>query len=64
MQNGIAERFMRTLKDEHADFSDAKRPIADWLEVDHNTQRIHSALDYATPLEFEMASLNTSSLSV
>jgi transposase InsO family protein len=70
MQNGIAERFMRTLKDEYvdyadyADFADAKRQIADWLEVEYNTQRIHSALDYATPLEFEMASLNTSSLSV
>jgi putative transposase len=60
-QNGIAERFMRTLKDEHidyadyADFQDAHRQIAYWLEVEYNTQRIHSALHYATPAEFEMS---------
>jgi transposase InsO family protein len=60
-QNGIAERFMRTFKDEHVDyadytdFPDAQRQIAYWLEVEYNTQRIHSALDYATPAEFETA---------
>jgi len=58
-QNGIAERFMRTLKDEHvdyadyADFTDAQRQIAHWLEFEYNTQRIHSSLNYATPAEFE-----------
>lgn len=70
MQNGIAERFMRTLKEEHvdyadyADFSNAMRQLALWLEVEYNTQRIHSALDYATPTEFEMAASNSPSLSV
>ncbi len=70
MQNGIAERFMRTLKEEHvdyadyADFSDAMRQIAQWLEVEYNTQRIHSALHYATPAEFEMAAPIGPSLSV
>jgi putative transposase len=69
MQNGIAERFMRTLKDEHvdfadyADFPDAFRQIAYWLEVEYNTQRIHSALHYATPAEFEGAAHATASLS-
>src|SRR5258708_31113687 len=61
-QNGIAERFMRTLKDEHvdyADFPDALRQIAHWLEVEYNTQRIHSSLNYATPLEFETAALGS-----
>ena len=64
-QNGIAERFMRTLKEAHvdyadyADFPDAMRPITDWLEVEYNTQRIHSALDYATPAEFEIAALGS-----
>jgi transposase InsO family protein len=63
MQNGIAERFMRTLKDEHVDyadytnFPDAMRQIALWLEVEYNTQRIHSALHYATPAAFETAAL-------
>jgi putative transposase len=61
MQNGIAERFMRTLKDEHvadadyAGFDDALRQIAHWLTVVYNTQRIHSALRYATPAEAEAA---------
>ena len=63
MQNGIAERFMRTLKEEHVDyadytdFPDALRQIAHWLAVEYNTQRIHSALHYATPAEFETAAL-------
>ncbi len=63
MQNGIAERFMRTLKDEHVDFADyadfsgAFRQIAHWLEVEYNTQPIHSTLHYATPAEFEGATL-------
>jgi len=60
-QNGIPERFMRTLKEEHvdfadyADFPDTMRQIAYWLEVESNTQPIHSALDYATPAEVEAA---------
>lgn len=68
-QNGIAERFMRTLKDEHvdyadyADFQDAMRQVAYWLVVEYNTQRIHSALDYATPAEFEMSAHKNTSLS-
>ena len=68
-QNGIAERFMRTLKDEHVDyadytdFQDAVRQIAHWLQVEYNTQRIHSALDYATPAEFVMSAHKSTSLS-
>jgi transposase InsO family protein len=68
-QNGIAERFMRTLKDEHvdyadyADFQDAFNQIAYWLEVEYNTLRIHSALDYATPAEFEMSPHGRTALS-
>ncbi len=60
-QNGIAQRFMPTLKDEHvdyadyADFQDAHQQIAHWLEVEYNTLRIHSSLNYATPAEFELA---------
>lgn len=60
-ENGIAERFIRTLKEEHVDYSDyrdfddAFRQLAHWLEVEYMTERIHSSLDYLTPAEFEAA---------
>lgn len=59
MENGIVERFMRTFKEEHIDyteyndFTDAITQIAYWMEVEYMTKRIHSALDYLTPAEFE-----------
>jgi putative transposase len=62
-QNGLAERFIRTLKEEHVDyteytgFDDAFRQIGHWLEVTYMTERIHQALGYLTPAEFEMAAL-------
>lgn len=60
-QNGIANRFMRTLKEEHVDyrdyedFDDAQRQLQHWLEVTYMTERLHQALDYLTPAEFELA---------
>ena len=63
-QNAMAERFIRTFKEEHLDFADydsfddAMAQIRQWLEVTYNTQRIHSALDYLTPAEFEAACLD------
>jgi putative transposase len=57
--NALVERFMRTLKEEHIDYSeyahfaDASQQLTHWLEVDYMTERIHSALDYLTPAEFE-----------
>lgn len=62
-QNGLVERFIRTLKEEHVayaeyhDFGDALVQIAQWLEVEYMTEGILSALDYATPVEFERAAL-------
>lgn len=59
MENGIVERFIRTFKEEHidyteyTDFTDAIAQIANWLEVEYMTERIHSALAYLTPAEFE-----------
>jgi transposase InsO family protein len=60
-QNGLVERFMRTLKEEHVDYSeyrdfdDAFGQITHWLEVVYMRERIHQALDYLTPVEFEIA---------
>lgn len=60
-QNAYAERFMRTFKEEHfdyteyADFDDAYRQIEHWIEVEYTVERIHSSLDYLTPAEFEAA---------
>jgi transposase InsO family protein len=58
-QNGLAERFMRTIKEELVDyadwkdFDDAQADIQRWLEVEYNLCRIHSALNYATPAEMD-----------
>lgn len=64
-QNGLVERFMRTVKEEHIDyteyhdFEDAYRQLKHWLEVTYMTERVHQSLGYVTPAEFEMAALAT-----
>jgi putative transposase len=58
-ENGYAERLMRTIKEEEVDlseyhdFADAHRQIMRFLDDVYNIKRIHSALAYLTPLEFE-----------
>jgi putative transposase len=60
-ENGFAERFMRTLKEEevdlteYRDFPDARSQIGHFIETIYNRKRIHSALGYLTPVEFELA---------
>jgi putative transposase len=60
-ENGFAERFMRTIKEEevdlseYQDFADAQQQIGFFIEAVYNHKRIHSALDYLTPVEFELA---------
>ena len=60
-ENGYAERFMRTIKEEEVDLSeyldldDARRQIGRFIEDVYMTKRIHSALGYLTPAEFETA---------
>jgi len=58
-ENGYAERLMRTIKEEEVDlseyhdFADAHRQIRRFLDDVYNVKRIHSALGYLTPMEFE-----------
>jgi transposase InsO family protein len=60
--NARAERFMRTLKEEevygadYRDLEDARSRIGEFLEQVYNRRRLHSALRYLTPEEFEQAS--------
>lgn len=57
--NGYAERLMRTIKEEAVDLSeycdywDAYRQLGHFLEEVYTCKRIHSALGYLTPVEFE-----------
>jgi len=58
-ENGYAERLMRTIKEEEVELSeyndldDAREQIGQFLEDVYMTKRIHSALGYVTPVEFE-----------
>ena len=58
-ENGYAERLMRTIKEEEVELSeyndldDARQQIGQFLEDVYMTKRIHSALGYVTPAEFE-----------
>ena len=57
--NAKAESFMKTLKQEevyaraYADIDDARRHIGAFIETVYNATRLHSALGYKPPAEFE-----------
>jgi transposase InsO family protein len=57
--NAKAESFMKTLKAEevngkaYATLDHARRDIGRFIETVYNTQRLHSALGYKPPVEFE-----------
>jgi len=57
--NAWAESFMKTLKSEEVDgrryrnFDHATSMIGSFIEETYNEQRLHSALDYLSPVEFE-----------
>lgn len=63
--NATCESFMKTLKyeevyrQEYRDMADARRSIEQFLEKIYNGKRLHSALGYLPPVEFER-SLSTS----
>jgi putative transposase len=57
--NAACESFMKTLKqeevyrNEYRDFHDARSSIGEFLERIYNQKRLHSALGYLPPAEFE-----------
>lgn len=59
-ENAFAESFMKTLKAnevhlyEYETFIDVLERVPEFLEQVYNRQRLHSALGYLTPEEFEM----------
>lgn len=58
--NAVAESFFKTLKKEEVYLSDyqtpeeARRQIRRFINQVYNTERLHSALGYTTPTEFEL----------
>lgn len=63
--NAKAESFMKTLKTEELNartfkgIDDARVRIDDFIANTYNTERLHSALGYRSPLEFETAFAQT-----
>jgi len=57
--NALAESFIKTLKyeevhlDEYLDLADAEASIRAFIEIVYNCKRLHSALGYLPPVEFE-----------
>ncbi len=57
--NAACESFMKTLKyeevyrNEYRDFHDAQKSIDEFLDRVYNQKRLHSALGYVSPAEFE-----------
>jgi transposase InsO family protein len=58
-ENAACESFMKTLKceevyrTEYRNVTDARARIGEFLEKVYNEKRLHSALDYRSPVQFE-----------
>jgi len=68
--NAWAESFMKTLKSEEVDgrryrnFDHAVSRIGSFIEEMYNEQRLHSALDYLSPVEFEAQIASDAGISI
>ncbi|MGA7884630.1 MAG: IS3 family transposase [Acidobacteriaceae bacterium] len=68
--NAMAESFMKTLKAEevnattYRNIDHARSAIGEFIDDVYNRHRLHSALDYRSPMEFELASLVANSTTV
>jgi putative transposase len=68
--NGNCERFFRTLKQEeintkeYKDIEDLRLHIAEFIERYYNQKRLHSALGYLSPAEFERTTRSSDAASI
>ena len=68
--NAVAESFFGTIKTEFihtqifSNRTEAKTSIAEWIEVFYNRQRIHSTIEFLSPVEFEEQYWSSLDLSV
>ena len=68
--NGNCERFFRTLKQEeinpkeYKDLEDLRLHIAEFIERYYNQKRLHSALGYLSPAEFERTTVSSAAASI
>lgn len=58
LDNACAESFFGTLKSEltaniFGSYAEARREVFDYIETFYNKERLHSYLDYKSPMEFE-----------
>ena len=61
--NAVVESFFHTLKTEHVNFEnyetrlEAQLSIFDYIEIFYNRKRLHSSIDYKSPVEYEELNL-------